>query len=150
MLPPLASLEDLQARLPETIGDVDEPRAEAALQDASALVRAEAGTTWTTNGELDADVPDIIVTVTLAVARRAYLNPEEARQATIGGYSVTYGPGGTFLTEDEKQLVASIASKQTGLWTIDTTRADNDVPDIYLRTSGGGDLMVHVPKGEPW
>src|SRR5262245_61311281 len=104
MLPPLASTEELEARLPEPLAEDEVARAEAVLVDASTLVRAEAGgNTWVTDGELDDDVPDTIVIVTLTAARRAFLNPDGIRQETLGDHSITHGASGdVFLTKAEK------------------------------------------------
>lgn len=130
MLPPLASIDDLQARLPETIAESDEARAEAVLEDASTLVRAEAGTTWVTDDELDEDIPDIIVIVTLAAARRGFLNPDGFTQETLGDHSVSYGArGAVYLTAEEKSLIAA-AVGNFALGTISTTRGDLETPAV--------------------
>lgn len=92
MLPSFATVEQLGVRLPVALEDED--RAQAALDDASACVRAEAGKTWTTEAdELEADIPDIVVVATLRLAARAYSNPRGVSQEGIDTFQVTWGDG---------------------------------------------------------
>lgn len=100
-LPALATLEALEVRLGGSLDDED--RAQAALDDASALVRSIAGKTWVTNDVLDTDIPDIIATITLRAARRAYTNPNDHSSETIGNSSV--GFGAVYLTVEERSAV---------------------------------------------
>lgn len=129
MLPPLATVDDLRVRLPEGIPDSDVPRAEAALEDASALVRDECGgrSFLTEDGAVDA--PDAVVRVVLAVARRDFLNPEGARTTTetVGPFTDTVSrpdsASSCYLTEDEKSVCQRYRQSSTsGLWTQSTTR----------------------------
>lgn len=91
-LPSLASLRELERRLGGSITDASErDRASALLSDASTLVRHEAGRTWVdADGNL-IDVPDIVVTIVLASAKRAWFNPSEATSVQLGATSVRYG-----------------------------------------------------------
>jgi hypothetical protein len=121
MLPPLASLEALEVRVgQDLVDDHGEPigadglRAQAALEDASALVRAQAGATYDDEHDLLlAVIPDVIVSVTLAAAYRAFLNPQGAVQTSVGDVSVTYSRGQTagavFLTSAEMRAVRQAA-----------------------------------------
>lgn len=108
-LPALADLEALAARLPGGIAEADEPRAQAALDDASALIRAEAGEDWVTDtDELDTDeLPDVAVTVCLAAARRAFVNPDGVTSEAIDGYQTQYrnDSADVYLTRAERRLV---------------------------------------------
>lgn len=84
MLPAFASIDDLATRM--TLED--EPRAQAALDDASALIReATDPVTWVTDDALDDDIPDIVHTICLDIAQDRYSNPEGLRQESIGNYS---------------------------------------------------------------
>lgn len=132
-LPAFASIDDLRDRGVTIATDVtstvdDETRAQAMLDDVSALIRSVAGKTWVTDDALDADLPAIVVTVCCAAARRAYENPKNIRSSNIDGYSdVIAGDvvGGVELTEDERKLVrdaASIGGTLAGLWPLGTTR----------------------------
>lgn len=129
-LPALASLEALAARLPSGIADSDETRAQAALDDASALIRAEAGETWVTDeNELDTDnLPDVVVAVCLAAARRALINPDGVTQESLDGYSTSYSNDSAdiYLTKAERRLVGSAG----GLWVQPTTRVETGQLDV--------------------
>jgi hypothetical protein len=121
MLPPLASLEALGLRLGlDLVDDHGEPlapsglRALAALEDASALVRAVAGLDWVDlHDELLLQIPDVIASITLAAAYRAFLNPQGAVQASVGDASVTYSrtesSGQVFLTNAEIRAIRKAA-----------------------------------------
>lgn len=132
MLPSFVTLEAFAVRIPGGISAADEERAEAALVDASALVRAAARKTWVTGGALDADLPDVIVTVTAAAARRAMVNPDGVRSEGIGSYSVGFADASSdvYLTKKETALVRQVAGA-SGLWTQATTRGDADVPSVH-------------------
>lgn len=116
MLPAFATVEALGVRLPEGIPAGDEPRAQAALDDVSTLIRSIAGVDWvdTDNpAELADDLPDIIVTVTLSAARRVLDNPDGIQQESIDNYSRTLvNPSGdVYLTANEKRLVRKAAGR---------------------------------------
>lgn len=133
-LPALASLEQLATRL-GGIDDSDEERAQAALDDASALIRTEAGEDWVTDDdppELDTDnLPDVIVTVCCAAARRAVTNPDGVTQESLDGYSTSYrnDSADVYLTKAERRLVRGAAGRGA-LWTQPTTRGDYDVATV--------------------
>lgn len=148
-LPPLASLDDLEVRLPDHIEGNDVARAEAALIDASALVRTEAGKTWANDdGDELVDVPDIIVTITVAVARRGFLNPEGYQQETSGDHTVMLSSS-IYLLDDEKALIATTTTSTSGLFTISTTRSDSDFGCVYYDVEGG-DSIPPTPWGSGW
>jgi len=136
MLTPLATVEQFAARLPGGIGVDDYDRAEAALQDASALVRLEAQTTWVDEaGALTIDLPDVVVAVTIAAARRAFVNPDGLASESIQDYSSTFPSASAdiYLTRAERSAVRR-AVQRSGLWTMATTRVDTaaDVPAVVL------------------
>lgn len=109
-----ASLADI-GQLAERLGVTIVPdsatglRAQAALDDASALIRSE-GAAWP-----DPNLaPDIVVAVCLAVAMRAYRNPDGVTQASVGDVAVTYSAGATgggaiFLMKNELRAVRKAA-----------------------------------------
>lgn len=134
MLAPLASREQLAARLPSGIATADEARADAVIEDASSLVRAEAGKTWVDDGgALTDDLPDVVVSVVLAAAKRAFVNPEELESVGLDGHTARFRD--VYLTKAERRLVRQAAGR-TGLWTQSTTRLDStstpDLPDVYV------------------
>lgn len=149
-LPALVSLEDFALRV-GGISAADEDRAQAALDDASALVRAEAGENWVDADDAIEAVPDLIVTIAVAVAIRAFRNPEGVRSETIGNYSVAYADSSTavFLTEGERRLIRR-AGGRTGIgsisiegeWTLNPAAS-------YVPVEGGGDDFPFGPaEGE--
>jgi hypothetical protein len=118
--PAFATVEQLTARV--VGGQVDDGRAQAVLDDASARIRAEAVKSWVTDGELDADTPDIVEVVCLQAALRAYQNPERLTQEGIGtGYVQSNVSADVYLTKAELRLVRRAAGN-SGLWTKPTTR----------------------------
>lgn len=139
MLPPLASLEQFDARIPGGVSEEDEARAGAVLEDASTLVRDAAGRTWVDadTGELET-VPDAVVAVTIAAARRAFVNPDMVSSESIQDYSATFASASSdiYLTKAERATVRRAAGR-SGLWTLGTTRVDV-----------GGDVMSVT--GSPW
>lgn len=109
MLPSLATIADMEARLGHTIDEPGErERAQALLNDASALVRFEANQTWMTDGDppVLGDVPDIAVTITAVAALRGWYNPAGIESAQLGAVSVRYG--GAWLTGSEREQLALI------------------------------------------
>jgi hypothetical protein len=152
MLPPLASIDQFRVRLPSGMVD-DWDRAAAALEDASALVRVEAGKTWVNELGVLEGVPDVAVTVTIAAARRAFVNPDHLTAESIADYSATFAPGSSdiYLTKAERNAVRRVAGR-AGLWTLATTRADADAdtPSVLpepWRTSTAEEVD---PFGEGW
>src|SRR5690606_31311161 len=95
-LPPFASVADVEARLGRTVTDGERATVEAALEDASDLIRAETVRDW-----VDPDNPAQLVgdpaqldtqrTVCAAVAARLIRNPAGVAQETVGPFSVSHG-----------------------------------------------------------
>lgn len=110
----LASIEALEARLGHSLEGVELGRAQAALDDASALIRSEAGS------DFDGEVPDVVASICLAVAYRAFRNPDGTTQTSIGDVSISFkreGVGGAvWLSQAERRAIrkaAGLASAQT-------------------------------------
>jgi hypothetical protein len=101
---PLATLAEFEARLGETLTGSDEVRAEALLEDASTLVRDVAEEPdWT-----DTTAPPRAIQITLAVALRAYNNPDGLISERLGDASWGWWHGtqpGVYLTKDEEQAL---------------------------------------------
>lgn len=148
-LPALVSLEDFAVR----VGGVDasdEARAQAILDDASALIRVEAGDEdWVdANGDLE-DVPEVVVAVTVAVAVRAFFNPQGVRSESIGTYAVTYADSSTavFLTAGERRTIRRAAGAAAiGTVTLEGAYAVEET--VYVPVDIGGDDMPWVTLGE--
>jgi phage gp36-like protein len=146
-LPALATTDDLDVRTPGGLDAGDLARASAALDDASAMVRAVAGKTWTTDGALDDDIPHVVLMVTVAVARRVLANPDGVTQESIDDYSYTVANASSdvYLTRAEKAAVRSAAGK-SGIWTLQTTRIGTDDTQ-YLDVVGQDEPMPFLPGG---
>jgi hypothetical protein len=150
VLPALVSLDDFALRL-GGIDAADEDRAQAVLDDASALVRADAcGEDWVDDDDELEEVPDVIVAIVVAVAVRAYRNPDGVRSESIGTYSVAYADSSTavFLTEGERRLIRRAAGC-TGIGSISLEGEWTTNPAVYVPVEGGGDdFPFGVPEGE--
>ena len=149
-LPALVPLDDFALRL-GGLAEADEDRAQAALNDASALIRAETGDEdWVDDDGALEEVPEVIVTICVAVAIRAFRNPDGVRQETIGNYSVSYADTSTavFLTEGERRMVRRAAGL-SGLNSIAIEGEWTANPAVYVPVEGGGDdFPLGVPEGE--
>ena len=113
MLPPLASVADLSLRLGGTLAGTEAERASAVLDDASALIRSEASHDWVDDQGALLDVPAVVESVTLAVAYRAFRNPDGVSQTSLGDASVSYdrasAQAAIYLTRDERRAIRRAA-----------------------------------------
>lgn len=155
-LPAFARVEDLAARRPGGVLEGDRPRAQAALDDASTLIRTEVGKDWvneTDPTKLAADVPAIFLTVACHAAKRAIDNPEGVQsEALAQGYSASYANSSSdvYLTKAETAKVRKGAGL-SNVWTLPTTR---DPEKLGLETASvvegaGGEFLPVEPDGEP-
>jgi hypothetical protein len=123
---PLATIEDLEERLNEAVGDAL-LQAEARLRDASAIVRAYAGETWLNDdGELE-DVPDDIPGVVASMVERASRNPAGITQETAGPFARSFGSDASqrlYLTANEKLIIRNAIGARSAIGTLSTTRGD--------------------------
>lgn len=132
--PTLANIGQLQARIPGGFPSGELSRALAALEDASAWIRAEAGIDWLdTNGDLDL-VPSVIVSICCAVARRIYDNPDGILQESIAQYSYsrTNATTSVYLTKQERLMIR----KAAGTNSVDVITLES--PYTYPRVVYGG------------
>lgn len=118
MLPAFASPDDLAVRLGVTFDAAGEARAQAALDDVSALIRQAAGVAvppadWVTDPE-GAGAPDVVrlVAITAALRMRRNYVLDGARSTSADGYSEQYD-GGTLatpeLTDAELATIRTVA-----------------------------------------
>jgi len=134
MLPAFASIDDLEARMGSV---VDAARAQTALEDASAEIRAYTRRSWATDGELalptgtEAWKADVLVKVCCSIARRVLENPEGFSQESIGSFShsAANASNDVYLTASERRDLQSVIGTG-GLWTLATTRSVDDMPDV--------------------
>lgn len=146
-LPAFASVEQLDARTPGGVAAADEARALAALEDASTMVRSVAGKTWVTDGELDDGIPDVVVVVTITVARRILANPDGVVQRSIDDYSerLADAQSDVYLTRAERRAVRAAAGKSP-MWTLSTTRLGTDDTQ-YVNVVGQDEPIPFLPGG---
>ena len=146
-LPPLADPDALAAWVGQEI-PVGDARAEAVLSGASAVVRAYANQTWVdANGALAADIPDVVGTVVVQVAARAWANPDGLQSVTIDDSTRRWGSDaqGLYLTDAEKALLdgLSTSSGSPGLSTLGMTRGTLAESTVYVPTAP-------APSGYPF
>lgn len=131
-MPSLASVEEFGNRIPGGIPPGEEARAQAALDDASALVRAVADHDFVDPENPEAYlVPEIVAMVVISAARRAFINPDGVTQEGIDGASASYGNPSPdiYLTKaEEARIRKAVGLSGGGLWTQATTRGDT--PDV--------------------
>lgn len=146
MLPALASLEDLEDRGID-ISDIGTAvRAQAALNDASALIRVEAGADWVGTGntldfgDMDQRLADALVSVCCAVVQRVLNNPQGATSMSLGDASVTLTDASTdvYLTRNERRIIRRAA----GLGAVGSV-------ELYVGTPGYGGGYINVGQTEP-
>lgn len=155
MLPALAPVADLEARLgldPATLTGPDQVRAQAALDDASALVRDEARRDFVdTDGNVDA--PDAVIRVVLGSALRNYRNPDSEITQQVGPFQRSYKATeiGPYLTEAEQAIVRRYRpSGGNALWAQRTTRGEHGNDTFFVEDSFGLELFPIGSISEPW
>jgi hypothetical protein len=121
MMPPLVTVADLEKRLGVAVGSLaglDLARAEAALSDASALVRLAGTSDFMAPDGLTVLAPDAALVVSVRAAERAYRNPDNYQGESLGdgSYSWQAGQGDAlvYLTSGETTLVRRAAGMARG------------------------------------
>lgn len=147
--PALAQLADLEARMGVVAAAA---RARAALDDASALIRSEAGAEdWLDDdGNLEV-VPSIVVTVCCKVAQRVLTNPDGVTNETIGSFSQSFTSSSSdaYLTKAERRLVRKAAgSSLIGSVELESPYRRYSADDLYVSVAGGGDDLLMGPWPE--
>jgi hypothetical protein len=114
-LPPEVAALEARLGIPEgALADEDLARATAALEDASALVLAEApariAEEWETSG-----AKPIVHSIVLKAARREYENPRGLNAETMGEHTVQISTSsGVYLTDREIAVVRRAATGRKG------------------------------------
>lgn len=136
--PSLASIDDLSSRLPANSGTVDATRATAALIDASAVVRLEAGEDWLDDDGVLETVPDMVVAVTCASAARAYLWSGNVMSEQVGSWSAQYASreDALSLTPSEKRLIRRALTGSTGIGSVELESPFTTVDATYADVTG--------------
>lgn len=121
----LATLAEFEARYGQTLSGTDETRAEALLEDASVLVRDVADESdWD-----DTTAPARAVQIVLAVALRAYNNPDGLINERVGDASWGWWHGtqpGVYLTKDEADALRRLGDTSMRVVTNVTPYNDDD------------------------
>lgn len=137
----LADVAAIELRLGFETGTLQGPdlaRAQAALDDASALVRAEAGKSWVDTDGTTITAPAQVLTIVVKAALREFKNPDGFSSEQMGDYSYrTDHTGGVYLTDDERRIVRQAAGAGAyGAWTVRTrsefdTTENTQLPEDY-------------------
>lgn len=140
---PLATVADLEARLGREFDESELARANALLDDASALARDVAGKTWIDpETEELLPVPGSIRWAVLRAAERAVRNPDGFSSETVGDYSYqrTGVQPGVYLTEGEEKSIRKALGK-SGLWNQPVTRNEYRQNTVWFEDSFGLELF---------
>lgn len=111
-LPPLASIDDVEALLAEPLTGRQRDRAAAVLAAVSAEARAVTGREWITPGpSLTPGRPDLLGATVARAAERAIRNPQGLSNERLGDYGRGFapdGPAGVYLTDGERAALAAL------------------------------------------
>ncbi|MEA1795118.1 hypothetical protein [Rhodococcus qingshengii] len=148
----LASTEQLRVRLGKSSYSAkDLLRAEAVLDDVSALARSE-GREWPNAAVAGADV----VAVVLSASMRAFNNPNMyvSRAAGVFNHRVhdSAFATGTF-TKAELDILARArrkAGRSAGLWTQATTKGDDGFPTGFVPVEGSSEPFPVYAEDDPF
>ena len=99
---PIVTLEEFSDRIPGGITQEDTARAFATLVDASNVVCSEGNSEWTID-----DAPDIVKTMCLSAAKRAFLNPDGVTNLALDGSSAGFANASPdiYLTAAERRAI---------------------------------------------
>lgn len=118
----LTTIAELEKRLGEEVGSLtgeELARAEEAIEDASVIVQSFGRRSWT-DSEGDNPAPPIAVVITLRLAKRIYLNPDENRWEQLGDLTQGKADPTNLLTDDEKTLIQEAAGIARGVYSVRT------------------------------
>ncbi|WP_018348222.1 Gp19/Gp15/Gp42 family protein [Longispora albida] len=147
MLPPLAELPAVEARLARTLAGPQRARALALLDDVSTEVRHTTGRAWVgPDGQLDPGRPEVLAVVTAAATVRALRNPQGLSAETVGDYTRRWGRdeqgGGVYLTEPERRMLRAAVTPTGGIVSVPVVRDDVLTDTTRWKGDGyGGDLL---------
>ena len=147
ILPALASVDELVARLGTSLSGEEWSRAQAALDAASGLIRAEARRDFVAeSGMLDfglaAWAVQVIETVTLNVAERVMRNPDGTSQTSVGDVSVSYSRDGTagsaYLTPaDRRDIRRALGASSVQSVVLETPYMGEEIDPELISLMGG-------------
>lgn len=134
----LAATSDIELRM----GSVDASRAQAAIDDASALIHAETRGVWVDGGELVDDVPAVALTICCKIVQRVLTNPDEVTSETLGPFSQTRSGASAdvYLTRSERRVLRRAAGINVGSVTLESPyETPLDRGTLYAPDASGGD-----------
>ena len=143
---PLATVAELEIRLGRTLTGDELTLAQAALADASALVRTY-GLPWAD----PAKAPDVAVSITLAAAERRVRNPEGYRMEMEGSYQYQLPaslPTGVGLTDSEIKVLERL-SGSGGLVSVEVQRPWRVDDTFYAPVAGSSEYLPWGAPGDP-
>lgn len=146
MADPLATVAQLTDRLGRALEPGEEPVAEAALADASALVR-HYGLPWPEA----ATAPSVAVGIVLAAAERRVRNPEGYRMEMEGAYQYQLpasAPTGVALSQAEIDLLRELSGRG-GLVSVEVQRPVRVDDTWYAPVSGSSEYLPWGAPGDP-
>lgn len=116
MAPPLAAFTQFTARLGRSLVGEEVTRAEALIEDASAIARGHVGLTWFDVDDDDVEVltaPDGVAAIVLAAALRVFRNPGGYVSESTGDWSGSRAAGATGVefTEPEVRMLRVLAGQ---------------------------------------
>ncbi|GAA3957866.1 hypothetical protein GCM10023085_45460 [Actinomadura viridis] len=114
-MPVDVTAEDLALYL--GLSEIDGARAELMIEQAILLAES-----------IVTPLPEAASAVVLAVAGRAYANPQGVAYETVGPVSVQRPQAGLYMTRDERRTLQRLAGRG-GAFTVDPTPADAD-PEV--------------------
>lgn len=140
-----ATVAEMSVRVPGGIPAADEPRAQAYLDDATALIEEETGRVFS-------DVPPTAHQVCLSAALRAWFNPSFVASEGLGDYQTRYAAlGGVYLTPDERAELGKLKSS-SALWVQPLGRRDRLVHPldeyVYVSDRPDGGSFPFVPDAD--
>lgn len=145
--PALADTGALGIRLGRSLKAGSETqRAEAILEDVSALARSE-GKNWPAD-----NIPPDVRAVVLAAALRVFKNPNMYTSSSAGPFTNRIHDSafatGTFTSAELAILVRSRG--KSGLWTQATTRGEDDMDTGYLPVEGSSESFPYFHGSDPF
>ncbi|WP_431781708.1 hypothetical protein [Streptomyces chumphonensis] len=146
MADPLATVAQLTDRLGRELEQGEESVAEAALADASALVR-HYGLPW----PVPATAPPVAVGIVLAAAERRVRNPEGYRMEMEGAYQYQLpasAPTGVALTQAEIDLLRELSGRG-GLVSVEVQRPVRVDDTWYAPVAGSSEYLPWGAPGDP-
>jgi len=134
----LATVDDLDRLLgddgPLASDSAAYTQAEARLEQASAIVRAYAGTSWLDDEGALSGVPEDIPNVVAGMVERASRNPAGVTQEQAGPFARSFGSDAAqriYLSKMDKLVIRdAVGGTRTGIGTLSVSRGQLETADV--------------------